>query len=107
MLIWTFVNLVFRMYLRFINVANVHTPTNTYKTLQYLHITRVLDFANNIKFCGSQMVQPPTEYNKKRKFLNGIPSVIVYHPLTVCKLSAKLPAMSKLVKNTIVFTLGL
>ena len=86
---WTFEDLIFGLFRRFIHEASAQNAAIQYDRTKYSTDKRVLAFYNELMQRADRMVEPPDSYSFRRKYLGGLPQTIVKTVLEVCGISTE------------------
>ena len=74
---WTFEDLIFGLFRRFIHEASAQNAAIQYDRTKYSADKGVLAFYNELTRRADRMVEPPDSYSFRRKYLGGLPQTIV------------------------------
>ena len=86
---WTFEDLIFGLFRRFIHEASAQNAAIQYNRTKYSADKGVLAFYNELMQQADRMVEPPDSYSFRRKYLGGLPQTIVKTALEVCRISTE------------------
>ena len=86
---WTFEDLIFGLFRRFIHKASAQNAAIQYDHTKYSTDKRVLALYNELMQRADRMVEPPDSYSFRRKYLGGLPQTIIKTVLKVCGISTE------------------
>ena len=74
---WTFKDVICRLFQQFVYEASPQNAVGQYNHTRFSHEKGALAFYNDLKCCACRMVQPLDNYLFRRKFLRGLPHLII------------------------------
>ena len=86
---WSFEDLIFGLFRRFIHEASAQNAAIQYNRTKYSADKGVLAFYNKLTRRVDRMVEPPDSYSFRKKYLGGLPQTIVKMALEVHRISAE------------------
>ncbi|TCD60092.1 hypothetical protein EIP91_010759 [Steccherinum ochraceum] len=73
---WTFLEVLIGLFTRFIHKSSVQRAQEQYDALRYTSATGVTGFATKLRTYSTRMIQPPSDYDMRRRLWQGLPSWI-------------------------------
>ena len=86
---WSFEDLIFGLFRRFIHEASAQNAAIQYNCTKYSVDKGVLTFYNELTWRADCMVEPPDLYSFRRKYLGSLPQTIIKTALEVHGISAE------------------
>ena len=93
---WSFKNLIFVLFRRFIHKACTQNAVIQYNHTKYSADKGVLVFYNELTQQMDHMVEPPDSYSFRRKYLGGLLQTIIKTVLKVHRISAEHSSTEKI-----------
>ncbi|KAF8443733.1 hypothetical protein L210DRAFT_861970, partial [Boletus edulis BED1] len=74
---WTFKDIICGLFQRFVHEASAQNTADQFDHMRFSHEKEALAYYNDLKCHARRMVQPPDDYPFRRKFLCGLPHLII------------------------------
>ena len=84
-----FKDVISGLFQQFMHEASAQNAVDQYDHTRFSHEKGALAFYNDSKHCTCVMVQPPDNYSFRRKFLYGLPHLIIKSIFEACGISAE------------------
>ena len=94
-----FEDVICRLFQRFVHEASAQNAVDQYDRTRFSHEKGALAFYNDLKCRARRMVQPPDDYSFRRKFLHGLPHLIIKSIFEACGISAKHSTIEEILKE--------
>ena len=79
--------------------ASAQNAVDQYDHTRFSHENGALAFYNNLKYCACRMVQPPDNYLFRRKFLHGLPHLIIKSIFEARRISTEHPTIEEILEE--------